>query len=322
LAKTVFSSVQDVPPFFVHTERSRICLVLLCSDSLPATKLKKSHRASVFIREPCLFYQACFGDDLEILVSRETPPLRGLDGSHNDSKERGYIEQKMNTQKHTQALRLNLLDMSKLSQRAVDYAIKGYKLGSPEFCWHVRHGDSDLRELRHKITDRCREFFMGLDFDSEVLMDQLAVDAEMRFHFSALQICDALHTTCTAAAEIAQNTMLLLENSCASGCVVLERLCHQVNRLMSLCVVALFKKEIRHAETVLQNQEVGRLFEQVYHKLRDDTNQRTDVAADLEFAITKSLGQIARHTQEIAEAIVYWLSGTKYTLESDVSARV
>ncbi len=218
----------------------------------------------------------------------------------------------MSNQKHIQALRLHLLDMSKLSQRAVDYAIKGYKLGSPEFCRHVRHGDRDLHELRHKITDRCRVFFMELDFNSEVLMDRLSVDAEMRFHFSALRICDVLHTACTAAAEIAHNTMLLLQGSCASGCAVLERLCSQVNRLMSLCVVALFKKEIRHAETVLQEQEVGRLFEQVYHKLRNDTNQRADVVANLEFAITKSLGQIARHTHEMAEAIVYWLEGTNY----------
>jgi phosphate uptake regulator len=223
----------------------------------------------------------------------------------------------MNTPKQIKDLRVHLLDMSKLSQRAVDYAIKGYRLGSPEFCRHVRYGAHLLGELRRKITDKCRIFFLQMDFDSEALMDELALDAEKRFPLSALRICDALHAACTAAAEIAQNTMLLLEDSRVYASAALEKVCSLVSRLMGLCIVALFKKEIHHAEAVLHNRDIARSFEQAFDSLRAD-NRRIDVTADLEFAIARSLGQIARHAQEIAEAIIFWLDG-KCALESSVT---
>src|ERR1700743_3736234 len=101
------------------------------------------------------------------------------------------IQEKMDAQQHLQSLRLSLLDMSKLSQRAVDYATKGYRLGSPEFCRYVRRGDHQLGELRRNITNLCqRPLPHGLSH-SEALMDEWAVDTELRFPQAALRICDA-----------------------------------------------------------------------------------------------------------------------------------
>ena len=56
----------------------------------------------------------------------------------------------MDTQNQIRLLRISLLDMAKLSHRAVDYAVKGYKLGSPEFCRFVHRGDRQLREPKEK----------------------------------------------------------------------------------------------------------------------------------------------------------------------------
>jgi phosphate uptake regulator len=227
----------------------------------------------------------------------------------------------MHSQEHSQVLRIHLLDMSKLSQRAVDYAIKGYKLGSPEFCRYSRHGDHQLSELRRKIIDLCRQILMEeLYFDPEMLIDELDVDSKSRFPLSALRICRALYGTCLAAAEIAHNTMLLLEDArphahnAHDAHAALEKACHLVNRLMSLCIVALFKQEIRHAEAVLESREAERLFQQALHHHRDITNRRT-APPDIELAITRSLGQIARQSHEIAEAIVFWLEGKQCALE-------
>lgn len=227
----------------------------------------------------------------------------------------------MHSQQHTQVLRTHLLDMSKLSQRAVDYAIKGYKLGSPEFCRYSRHGDRQLSELRRKIIDLCRQILMEeLYFDPEMLIDELDVDSKSRFPLSALRICRALYGTCLAAAEIAHNTMLLLEDARPHAHDALEKVCHLVNRLMSLCIVALFKQEIRHAEAVLESREAEQLFQQAFHHYRDITNRRTAPPPDLEVAITRSLGQIARQSHEFAEAIIFWLEGRQCALESTVSA--
>jgi phosphate uptake regulator len=219
------------------------------------------------------------------------------------------------TQKRIQDLRLHLLDMSKLSQRAVDYAIKGYKLGSPEFCRYVRRGDQELRELHRRITDMCQK----LPMKELALMEGPDLAPEARFPVSALRISSALQATCTAAAEIAHHTMLLLEDVRPPGAAALEKVCYLVNRLMCLCIVALFKKNGQHAETVLQNHDLARLFEQASHDLRNDTSGQTAIPAALELAIANSLKQIARQTREIAEAIVFWLEGPKCAVTSGAS---
>src|SRR5258708_3886480 len=124
------------------------------------------------------------------------------------------------TQQHVHVLRLHLLDMAKLSQRAVDYATKGYRLGSPEFCRYVRNGDHQLRELRRSITDLCQRSVSqepkpqkpAVD-DPAAHPDKLDAARQFRFSRSALRIADALHAVCTATAEIAHHTMLLLEDA-------------------------------------------------------------------------------------------------------------
>jgi hypothetical protein len=214
----------------------------------------------------------------------------------------------MDAQQQLQVLRLYLLDMSKLSQRAVDYATKGYRLGSPEFCRYVRRGDHQLGELRRNITDLCQKLVPLELAPSEATMDELTVDPEVRFPQSALRICDALQATCTASAEIAHHTMLLLEDAdWAPGCEAMEKGCYLVNRLMCLCIIALFKRESQHAEAVLQNNDGVRLFERALHELHGDVSRRVAIPTALELAITNSLKQIASQTNEIAEAIIFWL---------------
>jgi phosphate uptake regulator len=222
-------------------------------------------------------------------------------------------------QQHLQMLRLHLLDMSKLSQRAVDYATKGYRLGSPEFCRYVRRGDSQLNELRRSITDLCQKLTLAPDPQDRINKSIAAI--ETRFPLSALQICSALHAICTSAAEIAHHTMLLLEDvAWVPGCNALEKACHLVNRLMCLCIIALFKKEGHHAETVLQNHDIRQLFENTFRDLRSNITRQATIPAALETAIANSLKQITNQTQEVAEAIAYWLEGRRCTLKSTAYA--
>ncbi len=216
----------------------------------------------------------------------------------------------MNTQKQIRLLRLSLLDMAKLSQRAVDYAVKGYKLGSPEFCRFVHRGDRQLRELRQKINDHCRRLFIETNsIRPEALREDPCADINLRFVLSALRISTALQATSTAAAEIAHHTLLSLDNVRFPGSPTLDKFCLLVNRLMSLCIVALFKEEACHAEAVLQNRELTRIFNSPTLRHRRD-----------ELPISSNLKQIAAQVNEIAHAIVYWLEGTECALESPAGA--
>jgi phosphate uptake regulator len=226
----------------------------------------------------------------------------------------------MEKQKQIQVLRRQLLDMSKLTHRAVDYAIKGYRLGSPEFCRHVRKGDGKLCELRQKITDLCYKLIkQDSNFSSQSLIHPPAVDSQSRFPHTALRICAALHTAYIAAEELAYQAMLRLEDVRIPGSASLEKLCHLVNRLMCLCIVALFKNETRYAESVLENNDLGRLFDQVTRDLRD-VSARTITPIDIERSIANSLKKIGTQTQEIADAILFFLEGATLTVESPATA--
>jgi phosphate uptake regulator len=241
------------------------------------------------------------------------------------------------TQQHVHVLRLHLLDMAKLSQRAVDYATKGYRLGSLEFCRYVRNGDHQLRELRRSIAALCQKPVSPEPRSQESRSQETAVDSDahpdkldavrqLRFSRSALRIADALHAVCTATAEIAHHSMLLLEDAdWVPRCEALEKACYLVNRLMCLCIVALFKRERQHAEAVLQCREGRRLFEQAFRELRNQelhncTGRQSAIPAALELAISNSLKQIANQTHEIAEAIVFWLEGKKCVVKSAAGA--
>jgi len=220
----------------------------------------------------------------------------------------------METQKQIQLLRHHLFDMSRLAHRAVDYAIKGYRLGSPEFCRFVRRGDRQLAELRRRITDLCQKLMMKEGaVGPESLTNANVTDPDVRFAISALRICDALHATCTAAAEIAHHTMILLEESCRPASDALEKLSRLANRLMCLSIVALFKKQNHHAQTILRNRDtVAQLSGRASDDLRSNIDGRTGIPVALQLAITNSLTQIAGQAHAIAETIIFWLEGLRY----------
>jgi phosphate uptake regulator len=229
----------------------------------------------------------------------------------------------METQKQIQLLRHHLLDMSKLTHRAVDYAIKGYRLGSPEFCRFVRRSDLQFGELRRRVNALCRKLLMkDVISDPRSLMNEMVTDPDIRFTISALLICDALHAICTAAFEIAHHTMMLLESACSPACEALEKLCHLANRMMCLSIVALFKNQTQHAEAVLQNHEaIARLAGQATSNLREAARHAA-IPAALQLAITNSLSQIARQAHTIAEATVYWLAGRRNALQPGAFPRL
>jgi phosphate uptake regulator len=225
----------------------------------------------------------------------------------------------MTIQAQIKALRLHLLGISKLSYRAVDYAIKGYRLGSPEFSRYVRRGDSQLAEFHRRITDLCEKLLNEESLAGNEVLDDASVSSDKRFPKVAVQICGALQAVCTATAEIAHHTMLLLEDSCIPGSEALKEVCYLVNRLMCLCILAIFKKDTEYAEAVLQS-DVEPHFEQAFRNLRLDVRRRTAIPAALEVAITNSLRQIAQQAHEIAEAVLFWIEGKTFPIEEGVVA--
>jgi hypothetical protein len=194
-------------------------------------------------------------------------------------------------------LRAQLLQMSRLSQWALDYSIKGYQLGSLEFSRSVLSTERELEPHHHQIKEICRKLATRKVTDS----------SDCRFVLIALRLSSALLTTSRAAVQIARDTPALLESDRMPKHAALCTLGDLVNSLMRLCLVALFKQEVRYAETVLQSQTVWRRCELVFDSMCEADHHTTDEQDIFEPAIARSLGTVARQTHDMADAILFWL---------------
>jgi phosphate uptake regulator len=213
----------------------------------------------------------------------------------NSGSSRGFMKQ-TDIHQYLQTLRLHLLDMSRVSQRSVDYSIKAYKLGCPEFCASARDNTDEINILHREITEIVQE----------LLQMELARESDLRLVLTCARICNALQTMHCQAVEIARNSMRLVENG-GLRCTDLTTMGDVVNSLVRLCVVSLFDEGIEHAQTVLQSNGVERLFETTFYDWYRTIDRRARTQAGYELAITKHLSQIVRQTHEVADAIVFWL---------------
>ncbi len=87
----------------------------------------------------------------------------------------------MNSQVYIHALRVQLLAMSRLSQRALDYSVKGYELRNLDFARQVDTANEDLEQHYRRIRELCREAVNG----------GIANVSDFRFAFAALSVAAA-----------------------------------------------------------------------------------------------------------------------------------
>ncbi len=205
----------------------------------------------------------------------------------------------MRDRQYSLVSRSHLLRMTRLAQRAVDYSIKAYELGSYELCHIVRNTEEELRKLQLNIGDRGRL----------LRADGRPVDTESTAASCALRLYSSLQVTYFAAAEIAQNTLLLLESGRKTQPTSRMATANFVNRLVRLYTVALFDEEIQHARMILQVNETHPRFDLLLNRRVEELTYRNDIDAGFELVITHCLAQIVEQAHEIADTIMQWLDG-------------
>jgi hypothetical protein len=213
-------------------------------------------------------------------------------------RKRGVIRT-MQDRQYTLVSRSHLLRMTRLAQRAVDYSIKAYELGSYELCDIVRNTEGELRKLQLNIGDRGRL----------LRAEGRPVDTESTSASCALRVYSGLQVTYFAAAEMAQNTVLLLESGRKIQSPSKMVTTNLVNGLVRLYTVALFDEEMQHARMILQLNEGHPRFDLQLHLREEELIYRSDVSARFELAITHCLAQIAGQAHEIADTIMQWFDG-------------
>jgi hypothetical protein len=138
----------------------------------------------------------------------------------------------------TETLRTALIEMVRLSQRTVDYAIKAHGSGRPEYAQHACFGRDKLVYLNEKIC--CATLAMRRSFRS--------VNTEMDFGESIRTISVHLFDACQHAYKISFLSVGFV------ACKLYEPPCSlltmgtNINSAMRLCAVAIINHEVTHAE--------------------------------------------------------------------------
>lgn len=212
----------------------------------------------------------------------------------------------MNCNQYIETLRIHILDMARLCQRGVDYSIKAYQLGCAECSFRAQVDTYDIDILHREVLDISRELMlMGI---SEL--------RAIRCIMSADRICNALKAIHVHGADIASSSMRLVESCRLIGCKNLVSMGDFVNGLVRLCVVALLDEETQHAETVLRKDGIEREFQKEFFEWFRALDRCESTQAGCEIAIAKSLSQMARELQEVANAILFWLNDPEQVLAS------
>jgi hypothetical protein len=195
------------------------------------------------------------------------------------------------TEKSICRLRLDLIEMLRLSLHAVDYATKGYALGLVEFALQSSSGRKKLEYLGQTIVAASHELY-------EAELD----DSQQDFIESARAISAALSSTCQHANEISSHTVALLREGIRLRSKEAVQLCGRADRLLRLCIVVFMKQRVEYAEAVLRDVDEWK------HDLQERPTGLADDASAVmtsdarERSIAASLAQIMENLCSIAVA--------------------
>jgi hypothetical protein len=140
-------------------------------------------------------------------------------------------------------LRLDLIEMLRISLRAVDCATKAYALGLVEFALHAPSGQKKLEHLNQTIIATTQELYEKGELD----------DTQLGFNESARAISAALLSMCQQAYEISSHTVTLLRGGIHHSTKELVQLGEHVDCSLRLCVAAFIKQRVEYAEVVLSS---------------------------------------------------------------------
>jgi hypothetical protein len=203
----------------------------------------------------------------------------------------------MNSQQQIHILRVQLLAISRLSQRALDYSVKGYGMRNLDFSGYVQTAECALEEHYRTLNDLSRE----------IASATLTGPSELRLASVSTRIATAFYRSYTSAAEIAHESIRAYKQTAVQPCSTLYKMANLVNESMRLCVVSLFQAERKHASAVLRSRVPSRLRELAHlEPAQHDTAAEPQDAFDA--AVAHNIGEIANQVSQIAGAIVAWLA--------------
>jgi len=198
----------------------------------------------------------------------------------------------------TQTLRLNLVDMCKVSRRCVDYSIEALKVDNPDLIAGVRDRVCEIDLLHSDVTGIAQDLLLN---------EQLPLGPYLRFVLSSMRIADALRSIHQSSVEIASNIVRFLGNNGDLALTNLSGLGDSTGKLVELCADSFIDEAIEPAQMVLYTDRFDRDFVINFYEWYRSIDAGDLAQAHYVLAITRHLSHIVQQAREIADAIVFWL---------------
>lgn len=199
-------------------------------------------------------------------------------------------------------LKEKLLAMGGLAEQAVDCAVTGFRKRESAMLKRVFEIENRINEAEREIDE--------LSLDVLAMQQPMAVD--LRFITAVMKINADLERVGDQAVNMAERVMELISLPELDLPADIPRMASAAGTMIRRSLQAFVERNVELAETTLKMDDVvdrmnDDIFQAMVQKIHDDpdsTRQALDV-----LSIARNLERVADHATNIAEDVIFWVSG-------------
>ena len=199
-------------------------------------------------------------------------------------------------------LNREIIEMGAMCEEAIDTASRALTTGNVELAGKVLAEASAIDQMEREIESRCMK----------LLLHQQPVARDLRLISAALKMITDMERIGDQAEDIAE-IVTFLNGHTMEGMEIIEEMAQETIEMVTFSVDAFVKKDVALAKTVIARDDVvDDYFSKVTHGI---ISLIAENPADGEFAldllmISKYLERIGDHATNIAEWVIYSVTGT------------
>ena len=199
-------------------------------------------------------------------------------------------------------LNREIIEMGAMCEEAIDTASRALTTGNVELAGKVLAEASAIDQMEREIESRCMK----------LLLHQQPVARDLRLISAALKMITDMERIGDQAEDIAE-IVTFLNGHTMEGMEIIEEMAQETIEMVTFSVDAFVKKDVALAKTVIARDDVvDDYFSKVKHGI---ISLIAENPADGEFAldllmISKYLERIGDHATNIAEWVIYSVTGT------------
>lgn len=201
-----------------------------------------------------------------------------------------------------ETMKTHLIQMGAMCEDAISCSVKGMLHGDAELLKKVESTEMDINQMEREIERLCMR----------LLLMQQPVASDLRSVSSALKIISDLERIGDQAYDIAEIAKHLKYSEFA-GKVHIQDMAVAAIRMVTDSVEAFVQHDLELAQNVLKEDDtVDQLFNKVradlIHIIQEKQEDDVEMVLDL-LMIAKYLERIGDHAENVAEWVVYLLTG-------------